>query len=101
MTIIWTPEDSAAALAQGWEIFSTNRDDDWCKTRKGLRYGHRPYELQRDDDAEIFANDDEAWTFVWLAGLADDPVATRALVFLMQNSPVEYAAIRDFCEAPS
>lgn len=94
MKLAWTPEDIAAAQRQGWDIFSTNRDPETEKELvNGKPYGHRPFELQRDDEQEVFANDAEAHAFVRAAAQNGDPVAVRALAFLEKYSPAEYAAV--------
>lgn len=90
----WSNEDEAAALAQGWAIFSTSR---CAETEKelvnGKPYGHRPFELQRDDEMEVFESDDAAHAFVRDAAAKGDALALRALAHLKEVSPLEYDAI--------
>jgi hypothetical protein len=96
--IDWRPEDSAAAIRQGWEIFWTDA------------VNHERFELQavtgsEEDftlaDARIigdrFRADNEAWLFVWHGAVSKgDHLCKRALEFLYARSPVEYAKIRKF-----
>lgn len=93
-TPVWTSQDSIAADAQGWGIFETSR----CTATEaeivdGKPYGHRPYELQRDDEKAIPPTDKAAHEFVAAAALKDDALALRALAYLEVVSPLEYAAI--------
>lgn len=90
----WTPGDSTAAIAQGWEIFSTDRDPGIpLMTADGKRYGHRPFELQAVDEMNIFKDDHEAWRFVKNQALSGDQLALKALSFLLAKSPEEHIAI--------
>jgi hypothetical protein len=75
----WSLEDASAADAQGWNIFWSDGAGHW--------------QLQRDDAAGIFSDDDAAWRFVRGRASAGDPLAARALLFLRYASPEEYAAI--------
>jgi len=97
----WTPEDIAVAQRQGWDIFETNRnEDDAQEMVNGKPYGHRPFELQRDDEQGVFADDAEAHAFVRAAAQTGDKVAQRALAFLEKYSPAEYAAVMAAPELP-
>jgi protein-disulfide isomerase-like protein with CxxC motif len=94
MALAWTPEDVDAAQRQGWDIFSTNRDEETeSQLVDGKPYGHRPFELQRDDEQELFDDDAAAHAFVRAAAQNGDKVAQRALAFLEKYSPAEYAAV--------
>lgn len=94
MESAWTPMDSEAANNQGWDIFETNRDPETEKELvNGKPYGHRPFEIQRVDEMEVFANDDEAHAFVRAAAQKGDQLASRALAFLQAYSPIEFAAV--------
>lgn len=100
LELVWTPEDAAAAQRQGWDIFSTSRDEkSEAQHVNGKPYGHRPFELQRDDEQEVFEDDAAAQAFVRTAAKSGEAVAVRALAFLEKNSPVEYAAIMEAAEA--
>lgn len=100
-SIQWSGEDSLAAAAQGWGIFEVTRD---ASTEKevvnGTVYGHRPYELQRDDEHRSLADDAAAHAFVSAAAKSGDALAQRALAYLQVFSPVEYAAIVGEIKAP-
>lgn len=92
--IIWTDADSLAAAAQGWGIFEVTRDPSTEKEIiDGKPYGHRPYELQRDDEHHVLADDPAAHEFVVAAAKAGDPLAQRALAYLQVFSPLEYATV--------
>ncbi|HEU0077906.1 MAG TPA: hypothetical protein VFQ76_09685 [Longimicrobiaceae bacterium] len=78
---MWSLEDAAAADAQGWNFFWSDGAGHW--------------QLQRDDAAGIFPDDDAAWRFVRGRASTGDPLAARALLFLRYASPEEYAAILD------
>ncbi|MEW5930604.1 MAG: hypothetical protein AB1941_24355 [Gemmatimonadota bacterium] len=82
----WSLEDAAAADAQGWNIFWSDGAGHW--------------QLQRDDAAGIFSDDDVAWRFVQGRASTGDPLAARALLFLRYACPEEYAAILDAARRP-
>jgi hypothetical protein len=76
----WTVEDSNAALREGWDIFSATSDAG-------------PFQIQRVDETEIFADDQGAWEhFVHLLHL-HSPLHLRALRFLREHNPQEITAI--------
>jgi len=75
----WSLEDAAAADAQGWNIFWSDGAGHW--------------QLQRDDAAGVFRDDDAAWRYVRVRAAAGDPLSTRALLFLRYACPEEYAVI--------
>lgn len=77
----WDPVDAAAADTQGWNVFWHDGRGEW--------------QLQRDDAADAFRDDDAAWRYVRVRAAAGDPVAARALLFLRYACPGEYAAILD------
>lgn len=91
----WTVKDCKAAAKQGWGIFETvGRSEETEKSIvNGKPYGHRPYELQRDDEAGVFNDDDAAHKFVRKAAKKGDELATRALAYLKAVSPLEYEAV--------
>jgi hypothetical protein len=68
---------SDTARSQGWDIFECNRAD-------------RQFEIERDDEAEIFENDPQAVEFVREKFLEKDPVAHAAARFLRESAPVEF-----------
>lgn len=93
-TPVWSNEDSAAAAEQGWAIFTTSRDVASEKELvNGKPYGHRPFELQRDDEMGVFEDDAAAHVFVRDAAAKGDGLAQRALAYLQVVSPLEYEAI--------
>lgn len=63
---VWTAEDRAIADGQGWNLFNIN---DF--TGRG--------EIQRDDEAQVFPNDQEASEFVQRQARAGDAVAVKAM----------------------
>jgi hypothetical protein len=89
----WLPEDSAAASAQGWDIFDRSSINE--STGDSL-------ELERYDDDGRFKSDEEAWQFVWKRAVEyADSLALRALVFLKTRAPGEYTAIKFVCTKKS
>jgi hypothetical protein len=94
MESAWTHLESNLAVSQGWDIFETNRDPATeLQLVNGKPYGHRPFEIQRVDEMDVFAGDDEAHAFVRAAAEKGDQLAGRALAFLQAYSPLEHAAI--------
>lgn len=93
-TPVWTPDDSKAADQQGWGIFETNRDLESANDIvNGKRYGFRQFEIQRDDEQAVFADDQAAHAFVLAAANKGDALSIRALAYLAVYSPHEHAAI--------
>ena len=92
-TTEWTPENSDAAIARGWEIWETNRDlaEEAELEVDGKPYGHRPFELQALDDGPL--TDQGAWNIVNCGARNGDPLCIQALAFLAEHSPDEHAAI--------
>lgn len=83
----WTKTDTAAAQAEGWDIFQS----DECLRLERL-----------DDPGSIpelgftrpkFADDYGAWRHVVAGTAADNPLHVKALAYLRENSPGEYAEI--------
>ncbi|KVV40959.1 hypothetical protein WT27_13635 [Burkholderia territorii] len=62
----WTTEDSAAAKAQGWDIFESSGDTFELR-------------LQRRDDDAVFANDEAAARHVQMMADLGHAIATRAI----------------------
>lgn len=56
---------------------------------------HPPFELQRDDEAAIFASDKEAATYVKLRANEGSAPHIAALEFLREKSPAEYRTIME------
>lgn len=80
----WTHDDQAAAEREGWALFNL---------------GTPRLELQRDDDRDVFADDNEAWAHVvarYFADEGDRGLHARALRYLARYAPCEYDAIRDY-----
>ena len=82
MTTQWTPEDSAAALARGWDLFDASDSEN-----------QTPYQLQASDEAGLIRNDDDAWILVVNNARAGEPLERKALAFLKEHSPNEYKFI--------
>jgi len=80
----WTLEDSMTAVGQGWEVFDCDGSDG------------PPWQLQAVVDADRFADDAAAAAFVWRQATERQcPTAQRALAFLYQRCPEEYASVRE------
>lgn len=77
VTFDWSPAYHRAALAQGWGVFDANGK----------------HQLQKDDEAGIFEDDDQAWEHVVTQAKAGDPLCAHALQFLAVNSPDELQQI--------
>lgn len=75
MLIDWTDADQAQALRAGWLISSS--DD----------AAHGGTYIERDDDQETFADDDQALAHVESQAAAGDEHARKALAFIAQESP--------------
>lgn len=95
MTATWPRECSQAALQEGWDIFST-----------GAPKGHEPhdaYELSRVDFPDAwddldftepkFDGDPAAWRHVVERAKEDSELHKRALCFLKQEAPSEFAQV--------
>ena len=70
----WSEEDEKLALSEGWGMF-----DIGC----GL------LQLQRDDDVGVLESDFAAWELL----RTPSPMHTRALSFLLDNSPGEWMRV--------
>lgn len=79
----WEDAHHATAQRQGWGLFETLSD------------GHPPIELQRDDDLDLFDNDEGAWLHVVRTAQAGDIACASALHLLAVESPDEHHAIMD------
>jgi hypothetical protein len=73
--------DNTQASKEGWSIFSTND-------------AHRPFQLQRCDEAEIFPDDLAAWSYVARQILRGSEYHQSAILFLAKHSPREYNAFK-------
>lgn len=80
-TPAWTDADSLQAMLEGWDIFAV---------------GHNYYELQQDDERDLFGSDAAAWKYVCEQAAAGGDLHQRALEFLKENSPHEYDAIQRY-----
>jgi hypothetical protein len=86
----WTPEDSAAACIEGWDIFYSARAED------------HEYDLQKIDEPELYEeengvtgvriweDDADVWVFV---RDTSSKLHQKALDYLAEKSPDEYASI--------
>jgi hypothetical protein len=83
MTTIWTPAQSNAALAEGWDLFESDGE-----------HGTK-IELQAWNDAGIFKGDDQAWRHVVDRAIAGSELHRAALAHLREINPAEYKNIVD------
>ena len=91
----WTNTDSAAACADGWNIFECFGSD------------NGPWQIQRLDEPSDwpefhgrpypFAEDADAWCHVWQKAEEGSALHQRALAFLGEHNPSEFDAIRRWC----
>lgn len=85
----WSPADSAAAEAQGWDIFDAGGD-------RGLEIER--IDLPEDGSDATFGSDDAALAFVARRAIAKDPLALRALRHLTElrcAGPLNDAILED------
>lgn len=80
----WHRIHGDAAHEQGWSLFECTAHD------------HAPIELQRDDEAAVFEDDEGAWKWVVWAAQRGDLACATALHILAVESPDEHAAIMDY-----
>jgi len=80
--VVWTKEDSIAASKQGWCVFESVGDE-------------VELQLQREDEMEVFASDDEAALFVKTKAAEGDAIAQKAIAYLQQagSSDIERFAL--------
>lgn len=91
---VWSERYGAQAATEGWSVFETSRGEAAEHALvDGRPYGHRPLELERDDEAALFVDDMAVWTHVWQRASAMDACAFEAMVLLKTYAPNEYAAI--------
>lgn len=81
MTPPWTAEHSAAAQAEGWDIFE-------CF---GSSYGS--WQVQNLDESGKLTNDDDAWKIV---GAQTKPHHVAAIAFLRAHNPQEITAFQSY-----
>jgi len=77
-TDLFTDLDQNVAAYEGWGIFET----------EDLK---APVQLQRDDEMDVFRDDDKAWEFVILKALNGSDMHKRAIQLIKETSPDEYA----------
>ena len=80
--IEWDSHDQEIASQQGWLISEIDEIDH-----------PTPFQLQAFNDSGVFENDDSAWHHVVTQARQGDGLALKALRFLQEMSPVEYAYI--------
>lgn len=86
----WTDADRAVAEAQGWDIFETSRGHPSAEEIvNGKPYGYRPYELQRDDEANLLSSDEDAWLLVRRNAQAGDERRTGVTDAQPGDHPLE------------
>lgn len=71
------------AKAEGWGVF----------------YGGKGATIQRDDEAETFPDDTDAWRYIWQRMQEGSAPHAAALEHVEEDNPDEYELIREFCEA--
>lgn len=106
--VTWPRSCQRVALAEGWDIFQTDApkgDEREQFIVSGSPYGYRPFELCKVDQSEYnertgrrwawarWQRDESAWRFVVRKARQGSALHRRALEFLRQRSPHEYAAI--------
>ncbi len=77
----WDPEHAAAASLEGWDIFECfgSENADW--------------QIQRDDEMAVFADDTDAWFHVWGRAMEGSELHLRALQVIAAWEPREMAYI--------
>lgn len=85
----FTQEERTLFHSEGWDIFEASGS---IQNEKG----DRDFQLQRLDEEAILSDDVEAWNLVWSS---DQPHHKKALDFLNEHSPAEYAAIVEECQS--
>lgn len=72
--------DNRQAASEGWAIWECFGDG-------------APFKLCRDDEAEVFADDGDAWAHVLTKAEEGSEYHMSALAFLREHSPEEFQAI--------
>jgi hypothetical protein len=90
MATTWTPDDSQAAMAEGWDVFAVMDVEE-------------PWQIQRlDDPAEDdrvdfdepkFDDDVEVWRHLVEQAAAGSPLHQKALDFMAEHNPAEWDVI--------
>lgn len=98
----WYALHSSQADEEGWSIFEAEYEiwhdpDPPPGVRGPFDIGGTSHiglelQIQRLDDAEVFAGDDDAWTWVWTHRIPGT-AAGDALAIIAEESPVEFARI--------
>lgn len=76
--------DNTKADGEGWGVFDCDGSD------------NGPWQIQRDDEAEVFEDDDEAWLHVLRRAKAGSAYHQAALDFVKEHNPIEAANIATF-----
>lgn len=77
-SVRWRKYDSLTADREGWDIFNAGTDR---------------AEIQRDDCADRFANDGQAWLHVVKQALAGEETHQRALAHVLFHNPEEWLRV--------
>lgn len=77
-TDLWTPEDSAKAVPQGWDMFTAAHTDGTPEV----------LEIEKDDDFPTFKDDTDALRWVFQRAMAGDPLAQKAVY--LHNTPTTF-----------
>lgn len=92
--IKWSATDDARAQSEGWGLFATDKE------------GHASLELQADFESGVFttgdtAHDNLAWCFVYEQANKGSEFHRKALNYVEQEAPEEYALIMEYVNANS
>lgn len=80
----WTPEDSRLAIAEGWELFSVDRDGQLLEIQR--------IDAPEDGSDPRFASDAQAVAFVYDRAIEGSELHRRALLLSMLREDTEPAA---------
>ena len=87
----WTRDDSAAALAEGWDIFDSygSPNGPWqiCVLEEPYLNTDLGYTEKK------FADDDAVWLHVWGEAATGSELHNKALAFVQQHNLQEYESI--------
>lgn len=76
--------DNTQAADEGWGVFECDGSD------------NGPWQIQRDDEAELFEDDDAVWLHVLQRAKAGSDYHQAALGFVKEHNPIEASNIATF-----
>jgi hypothetical protein len=79
--------DNKQAISEGWDIFEVDNEAGQLKPQ---------VQLQKCYDAEIFADDGDAWLFVRERAAEGSAYHQAALSLIKERSPAEYKSIMEY-----